>query len=54
MKLNSRYERAGSRSLSSILNIVGDSASQWSKRGKMIELQGLLLNIEVGPKVDDS
>jgi hypothetical protein len=29
-----------------MMKIVGDSASQWSKRDKMIELQGSLLNIE--------
>jgi hypothetical protein len=40
--------------LGSMMKIVGDSASQWSKRSKVIELQGSLLNIEAGPKVDDS
>jgi hypothetical protein len=29
-----------------MMKIVGDSASQWSKRGKMIELQGLLLKLD--------
>jgi hypothetical protein len=28
------------------MKIVGDSASQWSKRGKMIELQELLLKLD--------